>query len=74
MRNRGRGKEGQVDEVRARRAEEAWQQRRVARDHMPAPEMMTCYMDPSEGHDDFLMSIALVTEALASFVATPQSG
>jgi hypothetical protein len=32
------------------------------------------YVDPSEGHDDFLMSIALVTEALASFVAPPQPG
>jgi hypothetical protein len=29
---------------------------------------------PSEGHDDFLMSIALVMEALASFVVPPESG
>ena len=32
------------------------------------------YVDPGEGHDDFLMSIALLTEALSSFVAPPESG
>jgi hypothetical protein len=36
--------------------------------------MMDMYVDPGEGHDDFLMSIALVTEALASFTAPPESG
>jgi hypothetical protein len=35
---------------------------------------MNVYLKPSEGHDDFLMSIALLTEALASFVAPPESG
>ena len=32
------------------------------------------YVAPGEGHDDFLMSIALVTEALSSFTTPPQSG
>ena len=41
---------------------------------MPPPETMDRYMDPSEGRDDFLMSIALVTEALSSFSASPESG
>ena len=35
---------------------------------------MIVYLKPSEGHDDFLVSIALVTEALASFTAPPESG
>jgi hypothetical protein len=40
----------------------------------PAPETMERYVDASEEHDEFLMSIALLTEALASFVASPESG
>ena len=54
--------------------EEAWKQLRLARERVPAPETMGRYVDPSEGHDDFLMSIALVAEALSSFVAPPESG
>ena len=40
----------------------------------PAPEMMTMSVELSEGHDDFLMSSVLVTEALSSFSALPESG
>jgi hypothetical protein len=35
---------------------------------------MERYVAPSEEHDDFLMSMALVTEALSSFTAPPESG
>jgi hypothetical protein len=64
----------QADEAPAMIAEEAWKQLRLARYRVPAPETMDMYVDPSEGHDDFLMSIALLTEALSSFTAPPESG
>ena len=64
----------QGDEAPAMSAEETWKQLRVARERVPALETMDRYVDPGEGHDDFLMSIALVTEALSSFVVPPESG
>jgi hypothetical protein len=54
--------------------EEAGSPLRLAPDSVPAPETRDCSLDPGEGHDDFLMSIALVTEALASCTALPQPG
>jgi hypothetical protein len=44
----------------------------LARYRVLAPETMKCYV--AQGHDDFLMSSVLVTEALASFVTPPESG
>ena len=64
----------QVDEAPAMIAEEAWKQLWLVRYRIPAAETMDMYVDAGEGHDDFLMSIALLTEALASFVAPPESG
>jgi hypothetical protein len=55
-------------------AEEAGSNRSLARERVLAPETMDMYVDPGEGHDDFLMSIALLTEALASFTMPPESG
>jgi hypothetical protein len=74
MVNSGRLKMYQADEAPAIIYEEAWKQLRLARYRIPAPETMDMYVDPGEGHDDFLMSIALVTEALSSFTAPPESG
>jgi hypothetical protein len=35
---------------------------------------MDMYVAPSEGHNDFLMNIALLTEALSSFTAPKDAG
>lgn len=74
MINSGRLKMYQADEAPPLIYEEAWKQLRLARYRIPAPETMDMYVDPGEGHDDFLMSIALLAEALSSFSAPPQSG
>jgi hypothetical protein len=74
MINSGRLKMYQADEAPPLIYEEAWKQLRLARYRIPAQEMMDRYVDAGEGHDDFLMSIALLTEALASFTAPPESG
>ena len=34
-----------------------------ARSHYRPSQTMNFYVDPSQGHDDFLMSLALVVEA-----------
>ncbi len=47
--------------------EECWQQMCRARYRLPAPEILDIYVDPSEGHDDFLVSMALLCEALKDF-------
>ncbi|HVB60215.1 MAG TPA: hypothetical protein VNE61_03390 [Ktedonobacteraceae bacterium] len=49
---------------------ECWQQLRLARYRLPAPEVLDIYVDPSDGHDDFLISLALLTEGAAA-LATP---
>jgi hypothetical protein len=65
MRYSDRRKRDQAGEARATRS--------LAGNRIPTPETM---MDGelSEGHDDGLMCIALVMEALVSFVAPPESG
>jgi phage FluMu gp28-like protein len=45
---------------------ECWQQLRRARYRLPAPETLDFYVDPADGHDDFLISLALLTEAAQS--------
>ena len=42
---------------------ECWQQLRRARYRLPAPETLDFYVDPADGHDDFLISLALLAEA-----------
>ena len=64
----------QADEVPAMIYQEEWKQLRKARYRIPAPETMDCYVADTEGHHDFLMSIALVTEALASFTTPKDAG
>jgi hypothetical protein len=43
---------------------ECWQQIRKARYTLPASETINFYVEPSEGHDDFLISLALCAQAL----------
>ena len=45
--------------------DECWRQLCLARYRLPAPEVMDMYVDPADGHDDYLMSLALLTEAIA---------
>ncbi|HET9921786.1 MAG TPA: hypothetical protein VFQ30_18235 [Ktedonobacteraceae bacterium] len=54
-------------------AEECWRQLRLARYRLPAPEVLDFYVDPTDGHDDFLMSLALLTEALNTLSAPAAS-
>ncbi|MGH2508784.1 MAG: hypothetical protein ACRDHZ_15465 [Ktedonobacteraceae bacterium] len=49
--------------------EECWQQLRLARYHLPAPDTITMYVNPTDGHDDFLISLALLTETLKTLNA-----
>lgn len=44
--------------------DECWQQLRLARYRLPAPDILDFYVDPADGHDDFLISLALLTDAL----------
>lgn len=45
-------------------AQECWQQIRRARYTLPAPETINFFVEQSEGHDDFLISLALCAQAL----------
>lgn len=49
--------------------DECWHQIRCARYHLPAPDTITMYVDPADGHDDFLISLALLTETLKALNA-----
>lgn len=49
---------------------ECWQQLRLARYRLPAPQTIDIYVDPADGHDDFLVSLALLCEAMRDF-STP---
>jgi hypothetical protein len=43
--------------------QEFWQEMERAKSNFRANQTMNFYVDPSEGHDDFLMSLALLIEA-----------
>ena len=47
---------------------ECWNQIRKARYSLPAPETINFYVEPSEGHDDFLISLALCAQALEAII------
>ncbi len=49
---------------------ECWHQLKRARYRLPAPNILDFYVDPTDGHDDFLISLALLTEA-ADTLMTP---
>lgn len=52
--------------------DECWKQLRLARYRIPGEHVMDMYVDPSEGHDDFLMSVALCSEATQDLIPPPQ--
>ncbi len=54
-------------------AEECWAQLRKARYRLPAPEIIDFYVAAGEGHDDFLMSLALTTEAVEGVMKPAES-
>jgi hypothetical protein len=47
-------------------AQEFWQQMKNARGEFRPNQTMNFFVDPSQGHDDYLMSLALVAEAGAT--------
>jgi hypothetical protein len=51
--------------------EECWKQLRLARYRIPGEHLMDMYVEASEGHDDFLMSVALCTEAVHELTLRP---
>lgn len=46
---------------------EFWYEMEKAKSHYRPTQTMSFYVDPSEGHDDFLMSLALVCEAARQY-------
>jgi hypothetical protein len=44
-------------------ARDCWDELRAARRALAAHQTLNFYVPPGEGHDDFLMSLALVVEA-----------
>lgn len=50
---------------------ECRQQLCQARYRLPAPDTIDMYVDPADGHDDFLISLALLTEALNTLSQPP---
>lgn len=51
--------------------EECWKQLRLARYRIPGEHLMDMYVEASEGHDDFLMSVALCAEAVREMIVRP---
>ena len=48
--------------------EECWSQINQARYTLPASETINFFGEPSEGHDDFLISLALCAQALEAMI------
>lgn len=53
-------------------SEECWKQMRLARYDLPAPGIINFYVAIEDGHDDFLISLALLGEALQDFAPAPE--
>jgi terminase large subunit-like protein len=69
MVNSGRLKLPASDEAPSAIYEECWKQLRLARYRVPGEGLLTMYVDEQEGHDDFLISVALCTEAVKELSA-----
>lgn len=54
-------------------ATECWKQIYKARYSLPVPDTMNFYVVPGEGHDDFLISLALCAHSLESITLPPAS-
>lgn len=48
--------------------EECWQQIRAARYSLPATEIINFFVQSGEGHDDFLISLALCAQAMEAII------
>ena len=48
--------------------EEMWSQIKKARYRLPTAETIDFYVEADEGHDDFLISLALLTEAIKGII------
>ena len=48
--------------------QEFWQEMECAKSHYRPNQTMSFYVDPARGHDDFLMSLALLVEAANGYV------
>jgi len=66
--NSGRLKLYTGQQAPARLYNECWQQLQRARYRLPAPDTLDFYVEQSDGHDDFLMSLALLTTTLDSIM------
>ncbi|GAI84002.1 unnamed protein product, partial [marine sediment metagenome] len=49
-------------------SQEFWQEMEKARSQYRPNQTMNFYVDPAQGHDDFLMSLALTVEAASQYV------
>ena len=47
---------------------ECWREMETARSHYRPNQTLSFYVDPAQGHDDFLMSLALLAEAANGYV------
>lgn len=52
--------------------EEAWKQLKLARYMVPGEGLITMYCNPNDCHDDFLLSIGLLTDAMEKVEQPPQ--
>jgi hypothetical protein len=53
---------------------EFWQEMELARSHYRPNQTMNLYVNPSQGHDDFLMSLALLVEAANGYTPRGAKG
>ncbi len=68
MVNSGRLKLYDKDQAPRAVYEEMWSQIKKDRYRLPAAETIDFYMEAGEGHDDFLISLALLTEAIEGMI------
>jgi hypothetical protein len=55
---------GAPDDISA----EAWKQLKLVRYRVPGDNLLDMYVAPDEGHDDYLISIALCCEAVREWI------
>ena len=54
--------------------QEFWSEVNMAKSQYRPNQTINFYVDPSQGHDDFLMSLALVTEAANNYAPRGAKG
>jgi len=70
--NSGRLKMYKQDEAPDEVYQEAWRQLRLARYSVPSQGLLSMYVDQADGHDDILISVALLGEAVREWSAPAQ--